>query len=208
MRAGLLVRQVHHWAAVVFVAAILLHLLRIFFAGAFRRPREINWMVGVTMLLLAMFAGYTGYALPGDLLSGAPVRIGTAVLQSIPVIGSWALFVHMAILWYQKHTQFPGGQRTEGNVVGPTWRPRRPAGPPAGSTRTPPPRRRGPGRPAARKRRAGRRARRRRPRRRTDRPTHNLIPGVPQAESKMAPPLIDWSERAFVGGRLANTPAT
>ena len=152
VRAGLLVRQIHHWAALVFVAAIVLHLLRVFFTGAFRRPREINWLVGVTMLLLAMFSGYTGYSLPGDLLSGAALRIGTAVLQSIPVVGTWALFLllggefpspqliprlftfhvlilpvgiggllglHMAILWHQKHTQFRGGTRTDGNVVGP-----------------------------------------------------------------------------------------
>jgi ubiquinol-cytochrome c reductase cytochrome b subunit len=152
VRAGLLVRQVHHWAALVFVAAIVLHLLRVFFTGAFRRPREINWMVGVTMLLLAMFSGYTGYSLPSDLLSGAALRIGTAVLQSIPFIGTWSLFlllggefpspqmiprlftfhvlllpvaiggllgVHVAILWHQKHTQFPGGPRTDKNVVGP-----------------------------------------------------------------------------------------
>ncbi len=152
VRAGLLVRQVHHWAALIFVAAIVLHLLRVFFTGAFRRPREVNWLVGVTMLLLAMFSGYTGYSLPGDLLSGAALRIGTGVLQSIPVVGTWSLFlllggefpspqliprlfafhvlllpvaiatllgVHMAILWHQKHTQFPGEKRTDSNVVGP-----------------------------------------------------------------------------------------
>ena len=70
VRAGLLMRQIHHWAAVVFVAAIVVHAARMFFTGAFRRPREINWLVGVRLLLLALGAGLTGYSLPDDLLSG------------------------------------------------------------------------------------------------------------------------------------------
>jgi ubiquinol-cytochrome c reductase cytochrome b subunit len=93
VRAGLVMRQIHHWAAVVFVAAIAAHMLRVFFTGAFRRPREINWFVGLSLLLLAMFAGFTGYSLPDDLLSGTGLRIAYSVLLSIPVVGTWAAFL-------------------------------------------------------------------------------------------------------------------
>jgi ubiquinol-cytochrome c reductase cytochrome b subunit len=93
VRAGMVMRQIHHWGAVVFLAAISVHILRIFFTGAFRRPREINWMVGVTMLLLALGAGFTGYSLPDDLLSGTGVRIFYSILLSIPLIGTWAAFL-------------------------------------------------------------------------------------------------------------------
>jgi ubiquinol-cytochrome c reductase cytochrome b subunit len=93
VRAGLLIRQAHHWAALVFVGAILLHLARIFFTGAFRRPREINWLVGVTMLTLALLNGFTGYSLPDDLLSGTGLRIAYSVVESIPVLGGWLAFL-------------------------------------------------------------------------------------------------------------------
>ncbi|GIG90474.1 cytochrome bc1 complex cytochrome b subunit [Plantactinospora endophytica] len=93
VRAGLLMRQTHHWAALLFVAAIVLHLLRIFFTGAFRKPREINWLIGVTMLALALFNGFTGYSVPDDLLSGTGLRILYSVTQSIPVLGEWLVFV-------------------------------------------------------------------------------------------------------------------
>ena len=89
VRAGLVMRQIHHWAAVVFLAAIVVHLCRIFFTGAFRRPREINWIVGVTLLLLAMGNGFTGYSLPDDLLSGTGLRIAYSIVLSIPFIGVW-----------------------------------------------------------------------------------------------------------------------
>ena len=69
-----------------------MHLLRIFFTGAFRRPRETNWMIGVVMLVLALLMGVTGYSLPDDLLSGTGLRIISAILLSIPVIGTWAHF--------------------------------------------------------------------------------------------------------------------
>ncbi|HEX2221466.1 MAG TPA: cytochrome b N-terminal domain-containing protein, partial [Candidatus Limnocylindria bacterium] len=75
VRAGLVMRQVHHWAALVFVAAIVLHMARVFFTGAFRRPRELNWLVGIGLLTLALAMGLTGYSLPDDLLSGTGVRI-------------------------------------------------------------------------------------------------------------------------------------
>jgi ubiquinol-cytochrome c reductase cytochrome b subunit len=93
IRAGLVMRQTHHWAAIVFVAAIVAHLFRIFFTGAFRRPREINWIVGVTLLLLAMFNGFTGYSLPDDLLSGTGLRIAYSIAISIPLIGTWVAFL-------------------------------------------------------------------------------------------------------------------
>src|SRR5439155_10941752 len=74
VRGGMVFRQMHHWAANLFIAAIVLHILRIFFTGAFRRPRELNWMIGVTLLLLGIFNGFTGYSLPDDLLSGTGLR--------------------------------------------------------------------------------------------------------------------------------------
>ncbi len=93
VRAGLLMRQIHHWAALVFVAAIVMHMLRVFFTGAFRRPRELNWIVGLTLLLLAFGAGFTGYSLPDDLLSGTGLRIGYSALLSIPFMGPLVGFV-------------------------------------------------------------------------------------------------------------------
>ena len=92
VRGGLFMRQMHHWAALLFVASIVVHLLRIFFTGAFRRPRETNWIIGVIMLVLALLMGVTGYSLPDDLLSGTGLRIISAILLSIPVIGTWAHF--------------------------------------------------------------------------------------------------------------------
>jgi ubiquinol-cytochrome c reductase cytochrome b subunit len=87
VRAGLLIRQVHHWTADVFLAAITIHLLRIFFTGAVRKPRDINYYVGLTMLVLAVLEGYVGYSLLDDLLSGMGLAIGNGVALSIPVIG-------------------------------------------------------------------------------------------------------------------------
>ena len=88
VKAGLLIRQTHHWAADVFVAAIVLHLLRIFFTGAFRRPRELTYLLGLTMLVLALLEGYLGYSLADDLLSGMGLAIGYSVLMSVPFIGA------------------------------------------------------------------------------------------------------------------------
>jgi ubiquinol-cytochrome c reductase cytochrome b subunit len=130
---------------------IVVYLCRIFFTGAFRRPRELNWFVGITLLLLALLNGFTGYSLPDDLLSGTGLRIAYSIVLSVPIVGEWAAFllfggefpanninsrlfvihvmivpavitgllaVHLAILWRQKHTHFPGPGRKEGNVVG------------------------------------------------------------------------------------------
>jgi ubiquinol-cytochrome c reductase cytochrome b subunit len=89
VRGGLLVRQLHHWATVVFLAAIVAHMLRNFFTGAFRKPREINWLIGVVLFLLVMLNGLFGYSLPDDLLSGTGIRILQGVLLAIPVVGSY-----------------------------------------------------------------------------------------------------------------------
>jgi ubiquinol-cytochrome c reductase cytochrome b subunit len=93
VRAGLLMRQVHHWAALVFVAAIVIHLCRVFFTGAFRRPREVNWLIGIALLMLALGEGFTGYSLPDDLLSGIGLRIFYSVTLAIPVIGTWVTYL-------------------------------------------------------------------------------------------------------------------
>jgi quinol---cytochrome-c reductase cytochrome b subunit len=90
VKAGLLIRQIHHWAALVFLAAIVCHMARIFFTAAFRRPRELNWMIGMSLLMLAMAAGFTGYSLPDDSLSGTGLRIAYSVLLSVPAVGLWA----------------------------------------------------------------------------------------------------------------------
>ncbi|MET8652318.1 MULTISPECIES: cytochrome bc1 complex cytochrome b subunit [Nocardia] len=152
VRGGLFVRQVHHWAALLFAASIIVHLFRIFFTGAFRKPREANWVIGCLLLILAMFEGFFGYSLPDDLLSGTGLRAAfSGITISIPVIGTWMhwlmfggdfpgdiiiprlyiahvllfpgiilalIAAHVALVWYQKHTQFPGPGRTENNVIG------------------------------------------------------------------------------------------
>jgi ubiquinol-cytochrome c reductase cytochrome b subunit len=93
VKAGLVMRQTHHWAALVFVAAIVIHLCRIFFTGAFRRPRELNWLIGIVLLILALGEGFTGYSLPDDLLSGVGLRIFYSVALAIPVIGTWVAYL-------------------------------------------------------------------------------------------------------------------
>ena len=92
VRGGLLMRQIHHWAAILFVAAIMCHLLRIFFTGAFRKPRELNWLIGIVLFTLAFTEGLFGYSLPDDLLSGTGLRILEGVLLSIPIVGTYLTF--------------------------------------------------------------------------------------------------------------------
>jgi ubiquinol-cytochrome c reductase cytochrome b subunit len=92
VRFGLIMRQMHHWSANIFVGAIVVHLCRIFFTGAFRRPREINWTIGVTLLILAIFNGFLGYSLPDDLISGTGIRIAFSIILSVPVVGSYLAF--------------------------------------------------------------------------------------------------------------------
>lgn len=106
MRGGLLIRQMHHWAANVFVAAIAVHAMRVFFTGAFRKPRDVNWMVGVTILLLALAAGFSGYSLPDDMLSGTGLRIAVSLILSIPFVGSWLEAIIVGGQWPQP--QFSG----------------------------------------------------------------------------------------------------
>jgi ubiquinol-cytochrome c reductase cytochrome b subunit len=151
VRGGLLMRQIHHWAALIFMAAIVVHLMRVFFTGAFRKPREFNWIIGIGLLTLGIVEGFLGYSLPDDLLSGTGIRIAQAIIQALPVVGSYLSFfafggafpgeafiprvyivhvlilpgiflalitVHLMLVWYQKHTQYPGPGRTEKNVVG------------------------------------------------------------------------------------------
>jgi ubiquinol-cytochrome c reductase cytochrome b subunit len=101
IRGGLLMRQVHHWAALLFVAAIGLHMLRIYFTGAFRKPRELNWVIGFILFILAMAEGFTGYSLPDDLLSGNGLRIIDGMVKAIPVAGTWTSY-------YLFGGEFPG----------------------------------------------------------------------------------------------------
>lgn len=141
VRGGLFVRQVHHWSALLFSASMIVHLCRVFFTGAFRKPREANWVIGAILLILAMFEGFFGYSLPDDLLSGTGLRAAFAgISMSAPVIGTWLQWLmfggdfpgdiiiprlyiahvllipgimlaliaaHIALVWYQKHTQYP-----------------------------------------------------------------------------------------------------
>jgi ubiquinol-cytochrome c reductase cytochrome b subunit len=151
IRGGLLMRQMHHWAAMLFIAAMLAHSLRVFFTGAFRKPRELNWLLGVGLLAIGLIEGFAGYSLPDDLLSGTGLRFVDGLIRSIPIIGTWAEFfvfngefpgdliiarlymvhillvpaiilgliaAHLALVFYHKHTQYPGPGRTEENVVG------------------------------------------------------------------------------------------
>src|SRR4051794_9186995 len=90
VRGGLLVRQMHHWATILFLAAILIHMLRNFFTGAFRKPRELNWVIGVALFTLVLLNGLFGYSLPDDLLSGTGLRILEGVMLSLPVVGTYA----------------------------------------------------------------------------------------------------------------------
>lgn len=89
IRGGLFLRQLHHWSALMFVMALSVHMLRVFFTGAFRRPRELNWVVGCVLFLLAIVAGFSGYSLPDDVLSGNGLRIADAMLKAIPVVGTY-----------------------------------------------------------------------------------------------------------------------
>jgi ubiquinol-cytochrome c reductase cytochrome b subunit len=93
VRGGLLMRQVHHWSALLFIAAIGLHLLRIYFTGAYRKPREINWIIGFVLFILAMAEGFTGYSLPDDLLSGNGLRIIDGMVKAVPIFGVWISYL-------------------------------------------------------------------------------------------------------------------
>jgi ubiquinol-cytochrome c reductase cytochrome b subunit len=92
VRGGLLMRQIHHWAALIFTTSIVVHMFRVYFTGAFRKPRSINWHIGVGLMVLAILEGFAGYSLPDDLLSGTGLRIAYSVAESIPVIGTYVVF--------------------------------------------------------------------------------------------------------------------
>ncbi len=92
VRGGLLMRQMHHWSANLFLASMTIHMLRVFFTGAFRKPREMNWLIGLALLQLGIVEGFAGYSLPDDLLSGTGLRIAEGIMRSIPVVGSYISF--------------------------------------------------------------------------------------------------------------------
>ena len=102
VKPGLLMRQTHHWAANVFIVAIVLHLLRVFFTGAYRKPRELTYWIGLIMLMTTLLEGYLGYSLADDLLSGMGLAIGYAVALSIPFVGGNIA----SLIW---DGPFPGG---------------------------------------------------------------------------------------------------
>ena len=157
VRAGLVFRQIHHWAALIMTGAVVFHAIRVFFTGAFRKPREINWVLGVLLLLLTIGIGFVGYSLPDDLLSGTGLRIGYSIALSVPFVGTWLAFLlfggeypapdilnrlfvlhvfilpaliagvlgaHLAIIWRQKHTNFPAHELTNDQIRGPRLWPR------------------------------------------------------------------------------------
>jgi len=92
VRGGLLMRQIHHWAADLFMAALIIHMLRVFFTGAYRKPREVNWLIGIALFTLGLLEGLFGYSLPDDQLSGAGLRIFEGALQGIPIVGTYLAF--------------------------------------------------------------------------------------------------------------------
>lgn len=87
IRGGLLVRQMHHWAATIFVLSIVAHLFRVFFTAAFRKPRELSWMTGVLLFGLVLFESFLGVSLPADQLAMTGLREAQGLLLSIPLIG-------------------------------------------------------------------------------------------------------------------------
>ncbi|MFI6010480.1 cytochrome bc complex cytochrome b subunit [Streptomyces sp. NPDC051243] len=151
VRGGLLMRQIHHWAALVFITGMMVHMMRVFFTGAFRKPRELNWVFGWTLLMLGIITGLTGYSLPDDLLSGTGLRFAHGAILSIPIVGTYVAFflfggefpgedfiarlypihilllpgimlglvaAHLILVFYHKHTQYPGPGRDQKTVVG------------------------------------------------------------------------------------------
>ena len=92
IKGGLIIRQIHHWAALMFIVALTVHMFRVFFTGAFRKPREINWVIGTVLALLAIVEGFAGYSLPDDLLSGTGIRAMAGFVQTAPVIGTYLVY--------------------------------------------------------------------------------------------------------------------
>jgi len=92
VRGGLLMRQMHHWSSMLFIAAMFVHMMRVFFTGAFRKPRELNFVIGGLLLMLGILNGFSGYSLPDDLLSGTGLRIADGLMKSVPVLGTYVSF--------------------------------------------------------------------------------------------------------------------
>lgn len=103
VRGGLLLRQMHHWAAALFIAGMMVHMMRVAFTGAYRKPRELNWVIGTLLLLLGTIEGFTGYSLPDDLLSGTGIRAADGFIKATPVVGSYMSFFLFG-------GEFPGDQ--------------------------------------------------------------------------------------------------
>ena len=89
VRGGLLVRQLHNWGSSLMIAALIVHILSVFFTGAFRKPRELTWVALFLILFVAMATGLTGSVLPDDLLSSNSLAVLDGVLKSIPFVGAW-----------------------------------------------------------------------------------------------------------------------
>ena len=86
---GRVIRSIHHWSANIMVAAAFLHMLRILLTGAYKKPREINWLIGIALLGFSIFAAFTGYSLPFDAFSATATKIGYGIASSLPLIGHW-----------------------------------------------------------------------------------------------------------------------
>lgn len=82
---GAVTRAMHHWSAHMMVATVFLHMCRVYFTGAYKKPRELNWLLGVTLLLITLFFGYTGYLLPWNDLAFGAGRIGLELSNSVPI---------------------------------------------------------------------------------------------------------------------------
>ncbi len=86
---GKLLRSIHHWSAILLLLISFLHMLRVIFASAYRKPRQMNWIFGVILLILVVLSNFTGYLLPWDQLSYWAVTISTSLLDYIPLLGSF-----------------------------------------------------------------------------------------------------------------------
>jgi len=86
---GMIIRRIHHWSAMIMIAALLAHLMRIYFTSSYRKPREINWLIGLGLWALVMFAAFTGYLLPYSNLSVTATSIAYYIAKSVPWIGNW-----------------------------------------------------------------------------------------------------------------------
>ncbi len=84
---GFIVRGMHHWAAHIMIAAVFLHMCRVYFTGAYKKPRELNWLLGVVLLFITIIFGYSGYLLPANNLSDGAATIGINMTRAGPLVG-------------------------------------------------------------------------------------------------------------------------